>query len=88
MDNKTWCRGAGGCGCHFVFIEFHFRSSEIPDWRGGLTLGVALGTLLVPEGGLSLNIKIWLADDSVSNARNKSDVTSFNKRLALSVVLA
>ncbi len=51
-------------------------------------LGVALGTSLAPEGTLSLNVKIWLADDSVSNARNKSDVTSFNKRVALSVLLA
>ncbi len=51
-------------------------------------LGVTLGTSLDPEGGLSLNIKIWLADDSVTNARDKSDVTSFNKRVALSVVLA
>ncbi len=51
-------------------------------------LGVALGKSLAPEGGLSLNVKIWLADNSVTNARNKSDVTSFNKRVALSVVLA
>ncbi len=48
--------------------------------------GVALSTSLAPEGGLSLNINIWLDDDSVSNAHNKSDM-SFNNRVALSVVL-
>ncbi len=41
-----------------------------------------------PRGRAVIDVKIWLADDSVSNARNKSDVTSFNKRVELSAVLA
>ncbi len=47
-------------------------------------------SLLQPTQPYAYNahiIKIELADDSVTNVHNKSDVTSFNKRVALSVVL-
>ncbi len=66
---------------YYLFFSLLYRGNS------KLYAGVALGTLLVTEGVLLLNIKIEMADDSVINTYYKSD-QSFNKGVALSVVLA